>query len=200
MHAPGMLDRVGAWFPLLVLALLAGLSFWLERAVQPQLAVRDAALRHDPDYIVEGLAGTSMDANGAVKHTLTAQKMTHYPDDDTTHLIAPKFVTYGEARTPLTVTSREATLSPNGENIYFREDVRVVRAADPRTSELILETSYLHVIPDDHVAKTDRPVTIRNAAAVVSASGLELNSETRLLQLQGRVKGIYHERTKRAAR
>jgi lipopolysaccharide export system protein LptC len=67
----------------------------------------------------------------------------------------------------------------------------VARAPIANQSELVLETAYLHVIPDANLAKTDRPVTIRNAMGVVNASGLELNSETRILKLQGRVKSVY---------
>ena len=201
MQSIGIGDRLGTWFPLLVLAMLAGLTFWLDRVVQPQPQGRERSLRHDPDYIVQGLSGVSRDGRGAVKHTLDARHMTHYPDDDTTHLVDPKFVTYTESRAPITVTSREATVSPNGENIYFTDNVRVVRAAEGGHSELVLETSYLHVVPDDNIAKTDRPVTIRNATAVVTASGLELNSETRRLELHGRVKGIFNEkRPSRSAR
>jgi lipopolysaccharide export system protein LptC len=135
-----------------------------------------------------------MDPQGRIKHTLLAEKMTHYPDDDTTVLQAPKFVTYTEGRSPVTVTSREALVSANGENVYFENDVRVVRAPYGNNSELVVETNYLHVIPDANVARTDRPVTISDATAVVHASGLELNSETRVLKLQGRVKGTFHTR------
>ena len=54
-----------------------------------------------------------------------------------------------------------------------------------------MRTTYLHVIPDDNIAKTDRPVTITDAATVVNAVGLELNSETRVLKLLSRVRGTY---------
>lgn len=191
IHSIGLAERIGAWFPLFVLALLAALTFWLDRVVQPQPNTAERKLRHDPDYIVHGLRGVSLDKTGSVKHTLTARTMMHYPDDDTTHLTDPKFVTNTESPAPITVTSREATVSPNGENIYFTKDVRVVRAAAGAQSELVLETSYLHVIPDDNIVKTDQPVRIRNATAVVTASGLELNGDTRTLQLTGRVKGIF---------
>lgn len=194
IHSVSLAERIGTLFPLVVLALLAALTFWLDRAVQPQANAGQRALRHDPDYIVHGLKGVSLDNRGSVKHTLTARTMTHYPDDDTTHLTEPRFVTSTESPMPITVTSREATVSPNGENIYFMNDVRVVRAADGRQTELVLETSYLHVIPDDNVVKTDRPVRIRNATAVVTASGLELNGDTRTMQLAGRVKGIFDAR------
>jgi lipopolysaccharide export system protein LptC len=197
IHSIGLAERIGTWFPLVVLVLLAALTFWLDRVVQPQQNVGERAPTHDPDYIVHGLRGVSLDDTGSVKHTLTARTMTHYPDDDTTHLADPRFVTGTESPMPITVTAREATVSPNGENIYFTNDVRVVRAAGAKHSELILETSYLHVIPDDNVARTDRPVTIRNGTALVTASGLELNGDTRTLQLSGRVHGVF-ERNKPA--
>ena len=186
-----MSDRLGAWFPLLLLAALAALTFWLDRVVQPQPIERDRPLRHDPDYIVDGLAAVSLDANGLTKHTLFAQKMTHYPDDDTTHLVGPKFVTNTEAYSTVTVTARDAVVSVDGENIYFNNEVRIVRAPYAGQSELVLETNYLHLIPDDNIATTDQPVRISDANGVVTASGLELNSETRILNLRGRVKGIY---------
>jgi lipopolysaccharide export system protein LptC len=191
-----VIDQPGAWFPLLLLAGVAALTFWLERAVQPYISVQSNPVGTNPDYIVYGLSATRMDEAGRVKHTLKAARMTHYPSDDRTVLEHPQFVTYSEARAPVTITARDALMSANGENVYFENDVRVVRAPYANATELVVETSYLHVIPDKHVAQTDRAVTIRDAHAVVTASGLELNSETRLLQLHGRVKGIYHDPTR----
>lgn len=184
-------DRFGGVFPLVLLGFLAAITFWLDRIVQPPTRSLSTIVRHDPDYIVDGLSAVRMDQLGRVKHTLRAQKMTHYPDDDVTLLVAPKLMTYAEDRAPVSVTSRDALMSGNGENVYFEHDVRVVRAATAKEAELVLETEYLHVIPDDNIAKTNRPVTIRNASAVVTASGLELNSETRVLKLEGRVKGVF---------
>ena len=186
-----MSDRLGTWFPLLLLAALAALTFWLDRVVQPQPVTRDGPLRHDPDYYVDGLTAISLDASGRTKHTLIAQKMTHYPDDDTTLLVAPKYVTNITAGSTVTVTARDALLSADGENIYFKNEVRVVRAPAAGKSELVLETNYLHLIPDENIATTDQPVRITDGNAVVTASGLELNSETRILNLRGRVKGVY---------
>lgn len=184
-------ERHSGWFPLGLLTILAVLTFWLDRVVQPPAGEKTGAVRHDPDYMVDGLSAVRMDPQGRIKHTLRAQKMTHYPDDDITVLVEPRFVTYTQENAPVTVTSRAARVSGNGDDVYFEDQVQVVRAPHADQSELILETDYLHVIPDENLAKTDRPVTIRNATAVITATGLELNSATRVLKLQGRVKGIY---------
>ncbi len=193
-------ERFGRWFPLLLLAVLAALTFWLDGIVQPPASPRNTAASGEPDYIVNGLAAARMDKEGRVKHTLRAQKMTHYPEEDMTVLVEPKFVTYSEGSSPVTVTSRNARMSGNGEHVYFEDDVRVVRAPFGSRSELVLETNYLHVIPDENIAKTDRPVVIRDATAVVAASGLELNSETRVLRLRGRVKGTFESKGTRSGR
>lgn len=187
-----MNDRLTAWFPLLLLAALAALTFWLDRLVQPP-ATTQAAARHDPDYVVDGLSAVRMAPDGTVKHSLHAEKMVHYPDDDTTHLRSPRFVSYATAKAPVTITAKQAMVSSEGENIYFHEDVLVKRAPYAKRSELVMRTSYLHVIPDNNIAKTDRPVTITDANTTVQAVGLELNSETQVLRLLSNVKGIYHD-------
>jgi len=193
-----MSDRFASWFPLVLLAVLAVLTFWLDQLVQP-LSGNQTTVRHDPDYIVDGLNALRMDATGRVKHTLVAKRMTHFPDDDLTLLVDPKLVAFSEEHPPVTVTSRHGRVSGNGDHVYFQDDVRVVRAPDAKQTELVLETNYLHVIPDDNIAQTDQPVKIFDGQAVVTASGLDFNSETRVLNLQGRVRGVF-ENTQGPAR
>ena len=193
-----MSDRLTAWFPLLLLAALAALTFWLDRIVQPAPVARPATARHDPDYIVESLSAMRMAPDGSIKHTLTARRMLHYPDDDSTRLETPRLVTHATRRAPVTITARQALLSSEGEDIYFHDDVRVTRAPFADKSELVVRTSYLHVIPDASVARTDRAVTITDANTTVHAVGLELNSETRVLKLLSSVRGTYHEASKPA--
>jgi lipopolysaccharide export system protein LptC len=194
-----MIDRSGGWFIFALLIALAALTFWLDRIAQPDpTAPRDVSSL-DPDYIVDGLWAVKMDAQGRLTHTLRAQKMTHYPDEDLTVLVEPKFVAYAEGQPPVTVTSRTARMSGNGENVYFEKEVRVVRAPHESTGELVMLTNFLHVIPEAKIAQTDQPVTIREANLLVQATGLELNSDTRVLKLFGRVKGTLTEQGSRGS-
>jgi lipopolysaccharide export system protein LptC len=194
-----MIDRSGSWFVLALLVGLGALTFWLDHIAQPPPSVARDVSNLDPDYIVHGLAASKMDADGRLTHTLHAQKMTHYPEEDLTVLIEPRFVAYTEGEAPVTITSRQARMSGNGQDVYFEREVRVVRAPFEDTSELVVQTNFLHVIPDAKIAKTDQPVTIRDANLLVNASGLELNSETRVLELFGRVKGTLLDQGSRTA-
>jgi lipopolysaccharide export system protein LptC len=184
-------NNVTAWFPLALLAALAALTVWLDRAIQPPAPTPNAAARHDPDYIVDNLTAVRMAPDGKIKDTLFAVKMTHYPDDDSTELAQPKFVSHAADRAPVTITAEAALLSSKGEEIHFHRGVHVTRAPYDNKSEL--QTDYLLVIPDENIARTDRPVRITDANTVVDAVGLELNNETRILKLFSKVKGIYHD-------
>lgn len=183
--------RFTTWFPVAMLAILAAVTVWLDSEVQPPEHTSDSKARHDPDYIVENFSAARIGKDGRPQHTLRAQRMTHYPDDDTTHLDAPRMVTYSGGSETITVTSKTALLSSNGENAYLHDDVRLVRAARKGNSELVVETTYLHVIPEAHIARTDRAVRIKDANMLITAVGLELNSETRILRLLSNVRGRY---------
>ena len=188
-----MTQRLAAWFPVVLLALVAAVTVWLDREVQPPERGRDGKMRHDPDYVVENFSAVRIGPDGMPRYALNARRMVHYPDDDTTHLEAPRLVSFRGPETAVTATSRTALLSSNGEEAYLIDDVRLVRAAYEDKSELTMQTSWLHIIPDDNTAKTDRPVQIVNANTLITSVGLEFNNETRILKLLSNVRGRYEK-------
>jgi lipopolysaccharide export system protein LptC len=177
--------------PLLLAGMLAGFTFWLDRFAQGPERDLVGPSRHDPDVIVEKLSAVLIGESGAPSYTLAAAKMVHYPDDDTTLLTSPKLVSYGSPKSTLTVTSSEGVVSAKGDHVYFQDDVRVTRAPYDGTSELVMRTSFLHVVPDHDVALTDRFVTLSDDANTVTAVGLEMNNQTRVIKLLSKVRGTY---------
>jgi len=187
-------DRLTTLAPVLLVGMLAGLTFWLDHIAQP--SVQDTGgSRHDPDYIVDRFSAVRMSEAGVASYTLSAARMMHYPDDDSTLMTEPRFVSYKTAKAPVTITADQAVVSSRGEHVYFQDNVRVTRAAHGTASELVVRTPYLHVIPDENFAKTDRAVTITDAAITVTAVGLELDNDTRIIKLLSNVRGTYDPRT-----
>ena len=184
-------ERLTAGAPLVLIGVLTALTFWLDRTMQPPVRDATGASRHDPDYIVDNLTAVRMSEGGVASYTLSAAKMLHFPDDDSTQLTNPHLVSYGSPKAPMTITASEALVSADGENVYFQDNVRVTRAAYDDFSELVMRTAFLHVIPDDNIARTNRPVTITDAATEVNAVGLEVNSETHIIKLLSKVRGTY---------
>jgi lipopolysaccharide export system protein LptC len=177
--------------PLLLAGALAAFTYWLDRFAHGPERDLVGPSRHDPDVIVEKLSAVLIGESGAPSYTLAAAKMVHYPDDDTTLLTSPKLVSYGSPKSTLTVTSSEGVVSAKGDHVYFQDDVRVTRAPYDGTSELVMRTSFLHVVPDHDIALTDRFVTLSDDANTVTAVGLEMNNQTRVIKLLSKVRGTY---------
>lgn len=187
-----MAQRSFGLIPIVLLALLAALTYWLDKAAQPSSGSIEKRMTHSPDFTAEKLLATRMDITGRVRDTLHAAKMVHFPDDDSTELERPRFVSLARGA-PLTITAKQARVTSNGGNIYFRDEVRATHASQGGGGALVVITDYLHVLPDDRIAKTDRRVTISDDRMRIEAAGMELNSETRVVKLAGGVRGVYYD-------
>jgi lipopolysaccharide export system protein LptC len=192
-----MKDRVALWFPLGIMALLAALSYWLDRSVQPSTPKRDGSTRHDPDYIVESFNATRLAPDGTPRYVLAAAKMTHYPDDDSTHLERPHFTQLEKTQAPLHIMANSGRVSSNGKHVHFDGNVQIIREAYGNYSRFSLNTEYLHLIPDQEVATTDKLVTIHEANTIVTAVGLKLDGKHRVLKLTSRVNAHYEKPKKK---
>src|SRR3954463_2274993 len=104
------MQRLTAWFPVLLLAAVAAVTVWLDRNVQPPESAPSGKGRHDPDYIAENFTVTRIGIDGAVHYRLTARRMQHYPDDDTTDLESPKILNFRDNGVTMTATSKTAKL------------------------------------------------------------------------------------------
>ena len=81
-------------FPVIVLLILAGLSFWLQSTVDRGETKNDGKFRHDPDATAENFTVRRFGENGQVKYRLTAPYLVHYPDDDTSEVKSPTLISY----------------------------------------------------------------------------------------------------------
>jgi lipopolysaccharide export system protein LptC len=183
-------------FPLLLMLWLAALTFWLERTVREEEGTHPSLRRHDPDYIVDNLKHTRYNAQGAVESTLAAAKMLHYPDDDTTDLIAPQLVQTKPNQPRVTVTAERGAVSQDGEEVFLYDNVLLVRDGGAERSETRMRTSFLHLARGGTVAITDRQVVITEAARVLSGRGMEYHTESQELFLRERVRGRYEAKKK----
>ncbi|MGH8648914.1 MAG: LPS export ABC transporter periplasmic protein LptC [Burkholderiales bacterium] len=133
--------------PLLLAGILAAVTFWLDRFAQGPASAPLGPSRHDPDYIVDKLSAVHMGKSGSVSYSLSAAKMVQYPDDDATLLTSPRLISYASSKATVTITSSEGVVSSKGEHVYFQDDVRVTRAPQEGSGELVMRTSFLHVAP-----------------------------------------------------
>lgn len=180
------------WLPIGLILALALLTFWLTQAVEVKQPEPDKT-RHDPDMIVENFTARQLGPDGAERYTLTAQKMLHFPDNDSTDLDGVQFSATEKNDAPIRVMSTKARLTGKADEIFFLDFVQIVRESTGGNQRLVGETSYFHVIPDLGTGDTDKPVKLTEGSNVMTAEGMEINNKTRVATLS-KVKAIYHER------
>jgi lipopolysaccharide export system protein LptC len=184
-------------FPLLLMLSLAALTFWLEQTVRQEEGQHPALRRHDPDYVVDNLAHTRYNAQGAVESTLSARKMVHYPDDDSTDLVAPRVVQTKPNEPRVTLTADRGTVSQDGEEIFLYDNVLMVREGGPQHPESRMRTSFLHVVRARSVVRTDREVLITEEGRMLAGRGMEYHNDSRQLFLRERVRGSFDPKAKK---
>ncbi len=184
-----------SWTPLIVAAVLAALTFWLDRVAQVVQLVDSRGFAHEPDYIVENFKATAFDVAGRPRHQLEARRMAHYMDDDTTRLDQPLFTQFSPDRPPVSIRARRALVTPTGDHIYFLDDVHMVRAASSGRGPLELTTSFLQVTPDARRMQTDRGVTVRQAGSSIQAGAMLAEGEDPIIRFSGKVRSHYETRS-----
>jgi lipopolysaccharide export system protein LptC len=177
-------------FPLVLMVTLALLTFWLERTVREEPAA-GVQRSHDPNYSAERFTITHFNRAGAAESTLSAAKMTHYPDDDSTELLAPRMVQTRPGQPRLALSADRGTLSQDGEEVFLYDNVLLVRAAESAYPESRMQTSFLHVISARSLVRTDREVQISEQGRAIAGRGMEYNNESRELALHAQVRGTF---------
>jgi lipopolysaccharide export system protein LptC len=174
-------------FPLVLMFSLALLTFYLERTTREDDSPA-IKRRHDPDYLVTNFTTTTF-RNGAAESILSAAKMLHYPDDDSTELTAPRAVESKPREPRITVSAERGLLSRSGEELFLYDNVQLVREAGEGKPEARMMTSFLHVVRDRSLARTDREVKIVEDQRSLEGRGMEYNYDSGQLFLHAEVRG-----------
>lgn len=182
---------ISTFFPLMLMALLAILTFWLQRATSIEDSSRGASKRHDPDFIIDRFNLRHFDSGGSLKQSLLAQKLSHFPDNDSADINGPELTYYaGQRRTLL--FAKTAQVSHDNKQVDLAGNVRLVRPATQEDTKMVLETETLTVFPDDDIAQSNSRVTITRGQSIVSGNSIHYNGRDNIAVLSGNVRGIFY--------
>jgi lipopolysaccharide export system protein LptC len=177
-------------FPLALMLSLALLTFYLERMVREE-ETQPTKRRHDPDYVITNFTSTTFDRDGKPLSVLSAARMVHFPDDDSTELNAPRVVQTKPKEPRMLLSADRGAVSANGEEVFLYDNVVLVREADQDRPEARLTTTFLHILRERSLVRTDREVTIVEDTRSLTGRGMEYNSESRVFTLMADVRGRF---------
>jgi lipopolysaccharide export system protein LptC len=185
-------------FALVLLALLAGLTFWLQKVAAPVEMDRDGKFRHDPDVFAENFVVRTFDEAGRVKYRLTAPYMEHFPDDDSSELKSPVLIQYRPDAVTVTTSGNNARVTSQGDTVFLWDDVKAVRSETRDRPAMVARMPDLTVQPDAGTAFTNSPVEITEDRSWAKGVGMQVDNNASTFVLQSQVTGMsYPPRAKK---
>ena len=185
--------RGSLWLPLVVLLLLAGLSYWIDHVVQlPPSSTQTA--KTSPEGIMENFEALRTDLAGHPQYRLSAKRLKHYTGSKRTEMESPRFVQLSAQTGEINTTAKQATVSPEGDEIDLQGDVIIVRAAQPGLSAMTLRTARLLAYPDRNLLRAPGTVDIHDDTMDLRAGAMEYRANQHTIELTGRVKARYISR------
>ena len=104
--------------------------------------------RHDPDYYIENFIATGLDKNGQRRFELKADRMAHFPDDDTALFDNPHVIEYEVGFAPRHTFADSGWMNSSGDEILMTGNVRVVVEADSRGPGGTMKAKRMRIILD----------------------------------------------------
>ncbi len=170
--------------------ILAIISIWLLSGEDDNKgSEQENKLVRTSDYSMTNFTLTVMDDSGIPSRVITGDKMSHYPDNDSTEILFPTARVIDQEKDNWILSSNMGATQGKGEEITLTGNVIITRPdnneIELRTEELILDT--LH-----NTAYTDLAVSIRSPYGNTDSVGLHAALEDKMINLHSRVKGFYN--------
>lgn len=185
---------MAAGISIALLAVLAAGSLYLaELSQRLGQGPQTRKLTHEPDFFVENFALTRLDAQGAPVFRLSAERLVHYPDDDSTEYRKPQLVSLDPEKPTVTLHADRGRADKGGKLTELFDNVRLTRASAADRPALRVLTDYVMLLSDEDVARTDRPVRIEFGQSVLTGVGMDFYNADRRLEIRSAVQGTWNE-------
>lgn len=196
-------DRLALYLPVLLMGLLAGATYWLVRSTPISGAATAAtAAQHQPDYFMRKFSVKTFDAQGQLKSEVKGSEARHFPDTDTLEIDQVIIRSFDQEGHLTTATARQALTNGDGSEVTLMGDAQVLRAATVSASgkeqpTMTFNGEYLHAFINTEQVRSNQPVVLKRGRDQFTADNMDFDNRERVVQLDGRVKGVLFPGIKR---
>ena len=178
----------------LLIVMLSILSFWILQNLERTERVARGPETHEPDYFLDNMVRTTTGEAGELVNVLRAERVEHFPDDDSTELASPHLEIYNGDAMPWHVIADSGWVSSGNDVVLLHGEVEIWRT--DKTGRRVYEvlTSELRVLPKEQYAETDSPTIIVGPETVTKSIGMRANFSHSRLELVNRVRSRYEGR------
>ena len=183
--------------PLLFMGALTLMTFWLvKKNTPPESSMLERIRLHEPDYIIKNGTLSALNEQGNTKYRILGNKVTHYDDDASIDIDAPRMRLFQPDKAPVTVKSNTGHLDGDLTILELFDNASIFRpqqaatATEPASLRMLASSSYFKVLINDDIVKTDRPITLEQGMSIMnSTEGGTFDNIQQSMTLSGQVKG-----------
>lgn len=181
-------DGLSSYLPLLLMALLAGGTWWLVKHTPGIEGPATAKpVRSDPDYTMRGFKLTRFAPDGRFAVRIEGEVLRHYPDTDRLEIDGVRIESVSPDGRITRATARRALANGDVSEVQLLGDAKVSAQLGPGDS-LELEGEFLHAFVRFEQLRSHLPVVVRRSGSVTRAGGLDYDHLQGLLQLAAPVR------------
>jgi len=154
-----------------VLSLVTAGSWWLAQRAGTQIPYHPQP--HSLDYFLDDFSAITTSADGQPEKRLTAQRMVHFPDDDSTELTQPRMTFYQPPDPPWRIRSESGWIAGDKEQVLLQGEVNIDREGSTHVRPMHITTRDLRIRPDEDYAETEATVHARSDRSWIKAEGMQ---------------------------
>ncbi|MDE2080529.1 MAG: LPS export ABC transporter periplasmic protein LptC [Burkholderiales bacterium] len=178
-------EALGAYLPLLLMALLALASWWLlKNAPRPGSQAPTPLVSSAPDYTMDQFVLERFDPRGRLKLRIQGQRLQHFPVTDRIDVDQAEIRAIGADGRVTTAVARRALANGDGSEVQLRGGAEV-RSIDGAGQAVVIRGEFLDLYTVTEQVKSPLPAVVQYGGDTVHAAGLEYDNPARRLVLQG---------------
>jgi lipopolysaccharide export system protein LptC len=184
-------DLLLAYLPLLLMMLLALLTWWLVKNTPSLPAGADSPpQRQDPDYTMTHFAMERFDAAGRLKVRIEGAQMRHYPDTDRIEVDGVQIRAVAPDGRVTLANARRALSNGDGSEVQLFGGAHV-SSVDAKGQPVDMRSEFLHAFLVTERVRSHLPVDVTVAGDDLHAAGMEYDHGTRKLELKGPMRAVF---------
>jgi len=182
------------YLPLLMMALLAGGTWWLVKNTPLLDGPTERPLaRHEPDYRMDRFEIQRIAADGRLRVQVGGAELRHYPDTDTVEIDQVRLRAIAPDGSLAIAEAKRAISNGDGSDMQLIGDVHLRRlppgAGENAPALLEVRGEFLQALSNSEILRSHLPVTIRQGGSTLNAQNFEYRHLTGQVSFTGKAQG-----------
>ena len=187
-----MANKLSTIFVLLLILIIALITYWLKAEVEKELLVKDKNNASGPEFYLKSFNSIQTKKNGDVKFILSAKNMEQFDYAGYANLKKPLFTRYKNSKPHSFIKSNNGRVINNGDKYLFTDNVILTRVKTKTKREMRLFTDQLDILPKIDIVLTKKPVKIIQEPNIeIYGIGMKYNNKEGIVKLLSNVKVHY---------